>query len=47
VSGIVGMKTPVSFIFQALCKLIHSLVHCVYSSLSTTADWIWGAPSLL
>jgi len=42
-----GMKTTVSFIIQVLCKSIHSVVHAVYSSLSATTDWIWGAPSIL
>ena len=40
-------KNQVLFIYQQFLNSVRSLVYCVYSSLSTTRDWAWCAPSLL
>jgi hypothetical protein len=40
-------KNQVLFIYQQYCNSVRSFVYCVYSSLSTTTDRAWCAPSLL
>jgi len=47
VNTISEYKNQVLFIYQKFLNSVRSLVYCVYSSLSTTRDWAWCAPSLL